>query len=92
MVAEGHRCDTCAWTFRVGTDVDQHNSGLLHRTLLDASAHLMPEEFGRFRERVTLDGPKKGRTRLKQVLKAASQLWLPFSTLMFFILMSLLSD
>ncbi|CAK9264550.1 unnamed protein product [Sphagnum jensenii] len=73
MAAEGHRCDTCAWTLRPGTDVDQHNSGLLHWTLLDASARLTLEEFGRFRERVALDGPKKGRTRLKQVLKATSQ-------------------
>ncbi|CAK9209268.1 unnamed protein product [Sphagnum troendelagicum] len=60
MAAEGHRCDTCAWTLRPGTDVDQHNSGLLHWTLLDASARLTLEEFGRFRERVALDGPKKG--------------------------------
>jgi hypothetical protein len=55
---------------------------LLHRTLLDAFARLTPEEFGRFRQRVALDGPKKGRTRLKQVfkqaLKAAPQVWLPF--------------
>jgi hypothetical protein len=82
LAAEGHRCDTCAWSLRPGTDVDQHNSGLLHRTLLDASARLTPEEFGRFRERVALDGPRKGRTRLKQVfkqaLKAAPEVWLPF--------------
>jgi hypothetical protein len=82
MATEGHRCDICAWTLRPGTDVEQHNSGLLHRTLLDASARFTPEEFGRFRKRVALDGPKKGRTRLKQVikqaLKAASQVWLPF--------------
>jgi len=82
MATEGHRCDICAWTLRPGTDVEQHNSGLLHRTLLDASARLTPEEFGRFRQRVALDGPKKGRTRLKQVikqaLKVAPQVWLPY--------------
>jgi hypothetical protein len=27
--------------------------------LLDASAHLTPEEFGRFRDRVVLDGSKR---------------------------------
>jgi hypothetical protein len=69
MATEGHRCDICAWTLRPGTDVEQHNSGLLHRTLLDASARLTPKEFGRFHQRVALDGPKKGRTRLKQVIK-----------------------
>ncbi len=82
MATEGHRCDICAWTLQPGTDVKQHNSRLLHRTLLDAFARLTPEEFGRFRQRVALDGPKKGRTRLKQVfkqaLKAAPQVWLPF--------------
>ncbi|CAK9866958.1 unnamed protein product [Sphagnum jensenii] len=78
MATEGHKCDTCAWILRPGTDVKQHNFGLLHRTLLDASTRLTPKEFGRFRERVALDGPKKGRTCLKQVLKVAPQLtsWL----------------
>jgi len=82
MATKGHRCDICAWTLRPGTDVEQHNFGLLHQTLLDASARLTPEEFRRFHQRVALDGPKKGRTRLKQVikqaLKAAPQVWLPF--------------
>jgi hypothetical protein len=69
MAAEGHRCDTCAWTFRPGTDVDQHNSGLLHRTLLDAFARLTPEEFQRFCDMAISNGSKKGRSRLKQELK-----------------------
>ncbi len=66
------------------------------RYTLDAFARLTPEEFGRFRERVALDGPKKGRTRLKQVfkqaLKAAPQVWLPFLHQCFFILVHLLSE
>ncbi|CAM6054105.1 unnamed protein product [Sphagnum tenellum] len=71
MATEGHRCDICTWTLNPGTDIEQHNSGLLHRTLLDAFARLTPEEFGRFCQRVALDGPKKGRTCLKQVIKQA---------------------
>ncbi|CAM6014225.1 unnamed protein product [Sphagnum balticum] len=43
-----------------------HRCRATHRTLLDASARLTPEEFGRFCQRVALDSPKKGRTRLKQ--------------------------
>ncbi len=97
MATEGHLCDICAWTLQLGTDVKQHNSRLLHRTLLDTSARLTPEEFGRFRQRVALDGPKKGRTRLKQVSNQASiegcaTGMASFSTPMFFILMHLLFE
>jgi len=49
MATEGYQCDICAWTLQPGTDVEQHNSGLLHWTLLDAFARLTPKEFGRFR-------------------------------------------
>jgi len=62
----------------MGMDVDQHNSGLLHQTLLDAFTRLTPEEFQRFRDRVISNGSKKGRFRLKQELKAALQVGLLF--------------
>lgn len=78
MATEGHRCDTCAWTLRPCTDVDQHNSELLHQTLLDAFARLTFEEFQRFRDRVISNDSKKGRSYLKQELKAAPQVGLPF--------------
>lgn len=78
MATEGHRCDTCAWTLRPCTDVDQHNSELLHQTLLDAFARLTFKEFQRFRDRVISNDSKKGRSYLKQELKAAPQVGLPF--------------
>jgi hypothetical protein len=78
IAAEGHRCDTCTWSFRLGTDVDQHNFRLLHRTLLDAFARLTPEEFQRFHDMVISNGSKKGRSRLKQELKGTPQVELPF--------------
>jgi hypothetical protein len=77
MAAEGHRCDTCAWTFWPCTDVDQHNFGLLYRTLLDAFARLTPE-FQRFRDMVISNSSKKGKSRLKQELKSTPQVGLPF--------------
>jgi hypothetical protein len=59
MVAEGHRCDVCAWTLRSGMDLKQHNSGLVHRTLLDAFTRLTPEEFKTFCDTVISNSCKK---------------------------------
>jgi hypothetical protein len=78
MVAKGHRCDICAWTLLPGTDLEQHNSGLVHRTLLDAFARLTPEEFNGFRDTVISNCRKKGKFRLKQELKAALPVRLAF--------------
>jgi hypothetical protein len=79
MAAKGHQCDTCTWILRLGTDVDQHNSGLLLRTLLlDAFARLTPEEFQGFHDKVISNGSKKNRSRFKQELKVAPQVGLPF--------------
>jgi hypothetical protein len=74
-----HACGLFGRARTLTSKIPDHCIG---RCTLDAFARLTPEEFGRFRERVALDGPKKGRTRLKQVfkqaLKAAPQVWLPF--------------
>ncbi len=56
MVVEGHRCDTCAWTLWLGTDLEQHNFGLVHQTLLDAFARLTPEEFKAFCDTIISNG------------------------------------
>jgi hypothetical protein len=77
--AEGHRCEICAWTLRPGTDLEQHNFGLIHRTLLEASARLTPERFEGFRDSVILKGSKRGKFRLKQELRAALEVGLLFS-------------
>jgi hypothetical protein len=45
VLALGHRCEVCDWTLRPGTDLEQHNSGLVHRTLLDAFERLTPDMF-----------------------------------------------
>jgi len=44
----GHRCEVCNWTLRPGTDFEQHNSRLVHRTLFDAFEHLTPDKFQTF--------------------------------------------
>jgi hypothetical protein len=85
--AEGHRCEICAWTLRAGTDLEQHNSGLIHRTLLEAFARLTPERFEGFRDSVILKGSKRkgskrgkgGKFCLKQELRAALEVRLVFS-------------
>ncbi len=54
--------------------MEQHNSGLVHQTLLDAIARLAPDKFLEFRDAVTSSSRKKSKLGLKRELrKAASQ-------------------
>jgi hypothetical protein len=73
-IAQGIWCEICDWTLRPGTSLEQHNSGLVHRTLLDAVAQLAPGKFLEFRDAVTSSSRKKSKFGLKRELrKAASQ-------------------
>ncbi len=71
--ARGHRCEVCDWTFRPGTDLEQHNSGLVHRTLLDAFERLTPDRFQAFRDAVISTARTRGKYQLKRELRAAPQ-------------------
>lgn len=73
VAAQGHRCEICAWTLRPGTDLEQDNSGLVHRTLLDAFARLTPDKFQGFRDAVISKGRSRGKFQLKRELRAAQQ-------------------
>jgi hypothetical protein len=54
--------------------LEQHNSGLVHRTLLDAVARLAPGKFLEFRDAMTSNSRKKSKFALKRELrKAAAQ-------------------
>jgi hypothetical protein len=73
-IAQGIWCEICDWTLRPGTSLEQHNSGLVHRTLLDAITRLAPGKFLEFRDAVTSNSRKKSKFGLKRELrKAASQ-------------------
>ncbi|CAM6002702.1 unnamed protein product [Sphagnum balticum] len=72
VAAHAPWCEVCAWTLRPGTDMEQHNSGLVHRTLTEATARLTADKFQEFRDAVVLHGRKKGKWRLKQELREAS--------------------
>ncbi len=73
-IAQGIWCKICNWTFQPGTNLEQHNSGLVHRTLLDAVARLAPGKFLEFKDAVTSNSRKKSKFALKQELrKAAAQ-------------------
>jgi hypothetical protein len=72
VAAQAHRCEVCAWTLRPGTDLEQHNTGLIHRTLMEAFARLTADKFQEFRDAVILNGRKKGKSRLKQELRGAA--------------------
>jgi hypothetical protein len=72
VVAQGPMCEICAWTLRLGTDLKQHNSGLVHRTLPKAFGRLTLNKFQGFRDAVILNGRKRGKFRLKQELQGAA--------------------
>jgi hypothetical protein len=73
-IAQGIWYEVCDWTLRPGTSLEQHNSGLVHRTLLEAVARLPPDKFMEFRDAITLSSRKKSKFGLKRELqKAASQ-------------------
>jgi len=73
-IAQGIWCEVCDWTLRPGTSLEQHNSELVHRTLLEAVVRLPPGKFLEFRDVVTLSSRKKSKFGLKRELpKAASQ-------------------
>ncbi len=73
-IAQGIWCEICDWTLRSRTSLEEHNSGLVHRTLLDAVARLALDKFLEFRDAVISSSRKKSKFALKRELrKAASQ-------------------
>jgi hypothetical protein len=72
MVAQGPRCEICAWTLQSGTDLEQHNSGLIHETLLEAFGRLTLDKFQAFRDAVILNGHKRSKLHFKQELQGAT--------------------
>ncbi len=73
-IARGIFCEVCDWTLLPGSSLEEHNSGLVHRTLLDALARLAPDKFLEFRNAVISRSRKKSKYALKRELrKAASQ-------------------
>jgi hypothetical protein len=73
-IAQGILCKICDWTLLPGSCLEEHNSGLLHRTLLDAIARLMPDKFLEFRDVVISNSRKKSKYALKwELQKATSQ-------------------
>ncbi len=73
-IAQGIWCEICDWTLQPGTNLEQHNSGLVHRTLLDAVVRLTLGKFLEFRDAVTSSSRKKSKFALKRELrKAAAQ-------------------
>jgi hypothetical protein len=74
VIAQGLWCEICDWTLWSGTNLEQHNLGLVHRTLLEAVARLPPGKFQDFRVAVTLRSHKKSKFGLKrELLGVASQ-------------------
>ncbi len=74
VITQGLWCEICDWALRPGTNLEQHNSGLVHRTLLEAVARLAPVKFQEFRDEVTLNGRKKSKFGLqRELLGATSQ-------------------
>jgi hypothetical protein len=72
VIAQGLWCEICDWTLRPSTNLEQHNSGLVHRTLLEAMARLSPGKFQDFRDVVTLSRRKKSKFGLKRELLGAA--------------------
>ncbi len=73
-IAQGILWEICDWTLLSGSCLEEHNSGLVHRTLLDAVARLASDKFLEFRDAVISSSRKKSKYALKQELrKAASQ-------------------
>jgi hypothetical protein len=73
-IAQGIWCEICDWTLRSRTSLEEHNSGLVHRTLFDAVARLALDKFLEFRDAVISTSRKKSKFALKRELrKAASQ-------------------
>ncbi len=61
VLARGHRCEVCDWTLRPGTDLEQHNSELVHRTLLDTFERLTPDRCPAFRDVVISTACMRGK-------------------------------
>jgi hypothetical protein len=74
VIAQGLWCEICDWALWSGTNLEQHNSGLMHQTLLEAVARLAPIKFQEFRDEVILNGRKKSKFGLqRELLGATSQ-------------------
>jgi hypothetical protein len=56
MAAQAPWCEVCAWTLRPSTDLEQHNLGFVHRTLMEAFARLTADKFQEFQDVVILNG------------------------------------
>jgi len=73
-IAQEILCEICDWTLLPGSCLEKHNSGLVHRTLLDAIAWLAPDKFLEFRDAVISSSCKKSKYALKwELRKVASQ-------------------
>ncbi|CAK9236897.1 unnamed protein product [Sphagnum troendelagicum] len=72
MAAKGPKCEICAWTLRSGTDLEQHNLRLVHRTLVEAFGQLTLNKFQVFQDAVIFNGHKRGKFELKQELRGAA--------------------
>ncbi len=68
VIAQSLWCEICDWTLRLGKNLEQHNSGLVHRTLLEAVPQLPPGKFQDFRDAVTLSSRKKSKFGFKREL------------------------
>jgi hypothetical protein len=58
-IAQGILCEICDWTLLPGSCLEEHNSGLVHRTLVDAVARLALDKFLEFRDAVISSSRKK---------------------------------
>ncbi len=73
-IAQGILCEICDWTLLPSSCLEEHNSGLVHRTLFDAVARLAPDKFLEFRDAMISSSRKKSKYALKwELRKAASQ-------------------
>jgi hypothetical protein len=72
MAAQGPRCEICAWTLWSSTDLEQHNSGLVHRTLLESFGWLTLDKFQAFQDVMIFNGHKRGKLQLKQELRGVA--------------------
>jgi hypothetical protein len=73
-IAQGIRCEICDWTLLPGSPLEEHNSGLVHQTLLDAVVQLAPDKFLEFKDAMISSSRKKSKYAFKRELrKAASQ-------------------
>jgi hypothetical protein len=68
VITQGLWCEICDWALRPGTNLEQHNSGLVHGTLLEAVARLALVKFQEFKDEVTLNGRKKSKFGLQREL------------------------